>query len=115
MNARKHSWWLVALAVSSACAETRLTPAGPGTRAQDGPCSFEILTIPPGAAYVEIGVVNTQLGDYGSNAFSTLSDFKKEIAPYVCKAGGDAAVAYANDAGIYIRATILKSAPKPNQ
>jgi hypothetical protein len=112
MDARKHSRSLGALGaivVFSACATTRLTPTGPTASAGGGPCPFQILTAPPSGAYIEVGVVNTQLGDYGSNEFSTLADFKKEIAPYVCRAGGDVAVAHANDAGIYIRATVLKS------
>jgi hypothetical protein len=103
---------LGAIFVLTACTATRLTATGPGAPAEGGPCSFELLTVPPGGGYVEVGVVETQLGDYGSNAFSTLSDFKKEIAADVCRAGGDAAVAHANDAGIYIRATILKSTAK---
>jgi hypothetical protein len=116
MDARKHLRSLAALggiAFLAACATTRVTATGPGAPAQGGPCSFEILTIPPSGSYREIGVVNAQLGDYGSNEFSTLSDFKKEIAARVCSAGGDVAVAYANDAGIYIRATILKFTAKP--
>jgi hypothetical protein len=116
MDARKHLRSLAALGAIvflTACATTRVTATGPSAPAQDGPCSFKILTIPPSGSYSEIGVVNAQLGDYGSNEFATLSDFKKEIAAYVCRAGGDVAVAHANDAGIYIRATILKSTAKP--
>jgi hypothetical protein len=116
MHARKHSRSLAALGAIvalTACATTRVTATGPTARPGGGPCSFQILTTPPGAGYIEVGVVETQLGNYGSNAFSTLSDFKKEIAPYVCKAGGDVALAYANDAGIYVRATVLKAAAKP--
>jgi hypothetical protein len=116
MDARKHLRSLAALGAIvflTACAMTRVTATGPGAPAQGGPCSFEILTTPPNGAYVEVGVVEAQLGDYGSNEFSTLSDFKKEIAAHVCRAGGDVAVAHANDAGIYIRATILKSTAKP--
>jgi hypothetical protein len=115
MDAPRHSRSLAALGAIlflTACAPTRLTATGPSAPPQDGPCSFELLTVPPSGAYVEVGVVETQLGNYGSNAFSTLSDFKKEIAADVCRAGGDAAVAHANDAGIYVRATILKSTAK---
>jgi hypothetical protein len=104
---------LGAVVVLTACRTTHLTPTGPDAPAQDAPCPFQILTIRPSGAYTELGVVNTQLGDFGSNAFSTLSDFKKEIAPYVCRVGGDIAVAHANDAGIYIRATVLKSTATP--
>jgi hypothetical protein len=100
----------VAIVALAACTSTHLTAApaaSPGA-----PCAFQILTAPPSGRYVEVGVVDAHLGDYGSNAFSTLADFKKEIAPYVCRAGGDMAVALANDAGIYIRATVLKSQPE---
>jgi hypothetical protein len=93
----------------AACTTTGLTATGPTVPSQEAPCAFQILTAAPSVEYVEVGVVNAHLGDYGSNAFSTLADFKKEITPYVCRAGGDMAVAYANDAGIYIRATVLRS------
>jgi hypothetical protein len=73
------------------------------------PCEFQLLTVVPSGSYVERGAFEAQLGDYGSNAFSTLADFKQEVAPYVCRAGGDIALAQANRDGIYVRATILKA------
>lgn len=100
---------LVAVVALAACGTTQVTATGPSAPSQGGPCDFRLLTALPSGGYVEMGVVETQLGDYGSNAFSTLADFKKEIAPQVCRAGGDMAVAHANGAGIYVRATILKA------
>jgi hypothetical protein len=104
---------LAALVVLAACDTTRLTTTGPDAPSRGLPCDFQILTALPSGGYVEKGVVNAHLGDFGSNAFSTLADFKKEIAPYVCRTGGDMAVAQANGAGIYVRATILKATGAP--
>jgi hypothetical protein len=39
-----------------------------------------------------------------------LDKFKSIISPHVCNAGGDAAVAFANGYGTYIKAAILKRA-----
>jgi hypothetical protein len=100
---------LGAIVALAACAPTHLTATSVTAPARGEPCAFQVLTAPPSGGYVEVGVVDAHLGDYGSNAFSTLADFKKEIAPSVCRAGGDIAVAHANVAGIYIRATVLKS------
>jgi|HubBroStandDraft_6_1064221.scaffolds.fasta_scaffold754896_2 hypothetical protein len=111
---RKTSFVTLGWIVLSACDATRLTTTGPGASPPGGPCDFEILTAIPSGGYVERGVVNAHLGDYGSNAFSTLADFKKAIAPYVCRAGGDMAVAQANGDGIYISATILKATAAPS-
>jgi hypothetical protein len=99
-----------AIVALSACTPTGLTATGTSAPSAGEPCAFQILTAPPSGTYVEVGVVNTHLGDFGSNAFSSLADFKKKITPDVCRVGGDMAVAHANDAGIYLRATILKSA-----
>ena len=109
-NMRKQSLAMLgAVVILAACTTTHLTATSPPAPSPGAPCAFQILTAPPSGGYVEVGVVNAQLGDYGSNAFSTLADFKKEIAPYVCRTGGDVAVAHANEAGIYITATVLKS------
>ena len=103
---------LVALgtvAVAASCSTTELTATHVKAPAEAGTCAFQLLTALPSTPYVEVGIVETQLGDYGSNLFSTLADFKKEISRDVCRIGGDLAVAHANDAGIFIRATVLKS------
>jgi hypothetical protein len=102
---------LGAIALLAACGPTGLSATGASAPSAGEPCAFQILTAPPSGGYVEVGVVNAQVGDFGSNAFSTLADFRKKIAPDVCRVGGDMAVVHANDSGIYIRATILKSAP----
>jgi hypothetical protein len=100
---------LGAVVALAACGTTRVTATGPGAPSKGEPCDFQLLTALPSGGYVEIGVIETQLGDYGSNEFSSLADFKREIAPQVCRAGGDMAVAHPNGSGIYIRATILKA------
>jgi len=70
-----------------------------------------MLTAVPAGGFTEIGTVDVVPGAYGENATTNLSDFKRNIRPYVCKAGGDAAVAQANGYGIYIKATILTTSP----
>lgn len=66
-----------------------------------------MLTAVPAGGFIEIGTVDLEPGPL--NRTTSLSDFKRNIRPYVCKAGGDAAVALANGLGIYIKATILKA------
>jgi hypothetical protein len=112
---RKILWgtWPMAIIALAGCGAPALTTAGPDSPASPLPCEFQLLTVTPSGGYVEKGVFQAQLGDYGSNAFSTLADFKREIAPYVCRVGGDIAVAHANPDGIYLRATILKATVAP--
>jgi hypothetical protein len=87
--------WAVAIAGLTACTVgPSLTTTGPhAPSSRPLPCEFQLLTVVPSGSYVERG------------AF----DFKQEVAPYVCRAGGDIALAQANRDGIYVRATILKA------
>jgi hypothetical protein len=78
-------------------------------------CDFAILTTAPAGGFLEIGAIDVQFGAYGSHVYRDLDSFKKEIRPYVCNAGGDAAIAFANGYGMYIKATILKSQNGPTQ
>lgn len=105
--------WAIVIASLAGCDAPALTTAGPGAVSRPPACEFQLLTVVPSGSYVEKGVFETQEGNYGSNSFSTLADFKREITPYVCKAGGDVAVAHANGNGIYVRATILKATGAP--
>src|SRR5688572_15971846 len=73
-------------------------------------CDFEILTAPPGPGYYEVAVVDVP----EAKKYDEIADFKEEIRPHVCQAGGDAAWALANGYGYYIKATVLKQA-KPLQ
>jgi hypothetical protein len=47
-------------------------------------------------------------GSGGLHTFSELADFKEEIRPHVCRAGGDAVVATANGDGNWIKASVLR-------
>ena len=77
--------------------------------AREPRCDFQILTAAPSGGFVEIGTVDVNPGAYGSNSYRKIDSFKHEIQPYVCLAGGDAAIAYANGYGMYMKATILKA------
>ncbi len=68
-----------------------------------------MYTVPPNKGFVEIGTVDVSQGS--SEITSQITDFKRQIRPLVCAAGGDAAIAFANNQGLYIRATILKREP----
>jgi len=95
------------------CGSTSLTRTGPRLAARPATCDFQMLTAAPTGGFVEVGTVDVEFGAYGSHQFRKLSDFKEEIAPSVCKAGGDAAIATVNGYGMYIKATILKSSGLP--
>jgi len=60
----------------------------------------------PSEGYEEIGTVDVGPGVY----FTKLSSFQEHIRAKVCGIGGEAAVAYANGAGVYIKATVLRRA-----
>jgi hypothetical protein len=62
---------------------------------------------------VEVGTVDVHPGVWDSSYASSLDDFKKQIEPRVCEAGGDAAVALVNGGGGYVKATVLKSTGAP--
>lgn len=71
-------------------------------------CDFAILTAYP-EGHAEVASIDVEA--YGATVFTRLADFQEHIRPYVCEAGGDAAVALANGYGVYIKATVLKRLP----
>lgn len=92
-----------------ACGSTKMSATGEAKATPREPnCEFDILTADPAADYTEIAVIDVQPGGYGHNRFTEISDFKEEIRPHVCEAGGDAAIALANGHGVYIKATVLR-------
>ena len=95
------------------CGSTNMTPNGPPQRPRAENCEFRLFTAPPAEPYTEVAAIDVQFGAYGTNAYTNLASFKRKIQPYVCRAGGDAAVAYANGYGMYIKATVLKALPAP--
>ena len=91
-----------------ACGATSVTMTGPTVPPRGDHCKFRVLTTTPAAPFDEIGVIDVQPGAYGADVYRDLSEFKEHIEPYVCQAGGDAAIALANGYGMYIKATIIK-------
>jgi hypothetical protein len=89
------------------CGSTKMTPTGPDVEAREANCEFRMFTTAP-EGYAEVAAIDVKPGAYGHNVFTELGDFKEEIRPAVCQAGGDAAIAYANGYGMYIKATVLK-------
>jgi len=100
--------WVVCFVL--ACGSTEMTATGEPQAPRAANCSFDILTSTPASGYKEIGTIDVSPGGYGIDVFTDLSDFKEHISPNVCKLGGDAAIAYANGYGMYIKATVLKRA-----
>ncbi len=72
-----------------------------------------MFTTPPATGFVEIAAIDVKPGGYGTNMYTDAGGFKDKIRPYVCQAGGDAAIAYANGYGMYIKATVLKAVASP--
>jgi len=96
------------------CGATDVTANGPRQAPNEANCDFEIMTSSPLIGYKEIGTIDVTPGGYGDHVFQNLSDFKDHIRPNVCELGGDAALAFANGNGWYIKASVLKRvAAKP--
>jgi len=103
-------WWIALGCVGLAgCGVPTMTPTGPVQPPRPENCNFQILTTLPADVYAEIAVIDIQAGGY---YYTDTGAFKEQIRSYVCKAGGDAALAYANGNGQYIKATVLKLQPK---
>jgi len=87
--------------------QVRMSRSGPKQAARPEDCQFRVFTVAPRDGYAEIGAVDL-LGE-GFMAFTDeLHEFKDAIREKVCKAGGDAVIAWPNGKGEYIKATILK-------
>lgn len=97
----------------AACGSTTFSPTGPAYPPKPADCRFDVLTLMPAEGVTEIGTVDIEPGQGGVNTHSRLDSFKREIAPHVCQAGGDVAVAQANGLGWYIKATVLKRTGAP--
>lgn len=96
------------LAALLACGSTTMTSSR-DVPSREPDCDFEILTALPASGYHEVAVVDVQ-----GKGLTEIADFKEEIQPSVCEAGGDAALALANGNGVYIKATVIvwaKQAP----
>jgi hypothetical protein len=105
---------LASCLVVPACGSTILTLSGPQYRPREPSCEIRVFTTPPVSGFIEIATIDVRSGAYRSNSYTRIDDFKDEIRPYVCRAGGDAAIGYANGEGRYITASVLKRVTVPN-
>lgn len=107
--------WVVFACCLVACESTiRMTTTGPIQPSRGDHCDFAMLTAVPASGFVEIGTID--IIPMGGDAIRSLDRLGDRIEPYVCKAGGDAVMAVKNGLGVYIQATVLKSAgPAPGQ
>lgn len=76
----------------------------------DRDCTFDVYTSFP-MDHAEIATIDVHSGNAGYPPYS-IPDLKELIQPYVCDAGGDAAVAVANGHGAYIKAIVVKRVPR---
>lgn len=104
---------LSSLLLLAACGSTTLTRTGTAYQSKPMNCSFDLVTAMPVDGVTEVGTVDVEPGMWGGNVYTTLGDVRPVLAPHVCKAGGDIAVAQANGLGVYIKATILKRTGAP--
>jgi hypothetical protein len=115
----RHSQWVVLslCALFTACGSIQMTLTGPAQPAKRPGCEFQIYTMAPASPFVEIGAIDITIGVNGENRYPDIPALKEGIQPLVCQAGGDAAIAYANGFGVYMKATIVKltgAAPGPS-
>ena len=103
--------FLVLLAVTGCGGSIVLSRSGPRQEARSEDCPYRMYTVPPSKGFIEIGTVDVSRGS--AEVASEITDFKRQIRPLVCAAGGDAAIAFANNQGLYLRATILKREAAP--
>ena len=91
--------------VLASCASTQFMKTGDETFSQLGDnCEFKIYTTNPKKEFDEIGLV-----EFGG-IIENLSSLKKEAAPYVCRTGGNAILAWeVNGYGRYLKATIIRT------
>ena len=91
------------------CGSTSMTPTDASTPARPrGPqCEFQVLSA-PAEGFTEVGVIDVKSGAFNTHIFTDTADFKAEIRPYVCQAGGDAALVVVDGFGTYIKATVLR-------
>jgi hypothetical protein len=97
--------------ISAALALVGCTPTFTQTGSAAKPlgpdCTFQVLTVSPSAPFTELGVVEHLAPD--SYPYQDLPALKAQIRPFVCKAGGNAAIAHMDtEKRYYDRATIIR-------
>jgi hypothetical protein len=71
--------------------------------AKSSRCSFDLLTMRPSRAYLELGVLEPTDG-----AGASATEFKEAVGDQVCRVGGDAVLTEVNGFGHYVRGTVIK-------
>jgi hypothetical protein len=74
--------------------------------AKTADCDFEIFTMAPGRAYLELGVLD--IGGDATAAPHSVAKFKAMVRKSVCQAGGDAVLAQVNWIGGYMHGTVIQ-------
>jgi len=100
---------LMVVFLLSGCGSTTFTSAGGSHAVRPTTCDFQVFTSGAPSNAQELGTIDVTLA--AGHTFPDLADFKAEIRPYVCRAGGDAVVATANGNGWWIKASVLLLAP----
>lgn len=101
----------VVVSISACASSTTLTQTGTHYPPRDPRCEFLAFAAQPTTGYVQVGTVDIDPKSWAP--FERIDDFKAEIRPYVCQAGGDAVIAYVNGHGWYIKAIVLKHVTVP--
>jgi len=107
---RSLCWLVPCIALAGCFRNNEVTLTGPKLAPRAANCDFQIFTIAPEGSFAEIAVV-----DVSGNATASIDEFKSDVQPLVCEAGGDAALAHLNGLGQYVKATILKRTGRPGE
>ena len=65
-------------------------------------CSFEVLSVPPSQKFEELGVLRPNHPFYGAE------DFRRDVQPKVCAAGGNAVIVQIGPHEHYGEATVIR-------
>lgn len=72
-------------------------------------CQYDFLTTRPNRGFVQLGVIDV---DYHSaDSCSSAARMTRLFRPYVCRAGGDAAIVSIDKFGCYSKAAVVKYVP----
>jgi hypothetical protein len=69
-------------------------------------CEFEVFSVAPRREYDELGILD--VGGDATAAPHSVGKFIEMIREPVCRAGGDAVIAYVNGFGAYVHGTVIK-------
>lgn len=98
---------LGALSLLACGPELKFSRVGEAREPRPPYCQVTVYSATPKQPHEELGDISIR---YKNSRFLTqFQEVPKVIQPEVCKAGGDAAVARRNEAGIYVSATVLSS------